>query len=155
MILRRIANWPTMGMGSPYDEFERMQRDLDRLYGAFRGNLSSEPGAGVFPLMNLTEDDDHFYIRSELPGIKAEELDITVMGDSLTISGERKIPAEGDQVRYHRREREAGKFSRVMTLPSQINTEKVEANCKDGILTISLAKSEATKPKQITVKTSS
>ncbi|MBN1848875.1 MAG: Hsp20/alpha crystallin family protein [Deltaproteobacteria bacterium] len=154
MILRRITDWPTLSTGSPFDEFERMRRNMDRLYGALRGGLAAEPGAGVFPLMNVTEDNDHFYIRAELPGVKANELDITVTGDSLTIAGERKIPAEAEQVQYHRREREAGKFSRVITLPSQIDTNKVEAFSKDGILTISLAKSEAAKPKQITIKVS-
>jgi HSP20 family protein len=155
MILRRITDWPTMTMGGSLNEFEKMRRDLDRLYGALRGGRAGEPGAGVFPLMNVTEDNDRFYIRAELPGIKADELDITVTGDSLNISGERRFTAEGEQVRYHRREREAGKFSRVITMPSQINTDKVEATSKDGILTIALAKSEMVKPKQITVKVSS
>ena len=154
MLLRRVTNWPSTSFDSPFDTFERMRRDLDRLYGTLAGDLSKEPGAGVFPLMNVTEDNDRFYVRAELPGIKADELDITVTGDNLTISGERKIPAEGEQVRYHRREREAGKFSRVITLPSQINTDKVEAMSKDGILTIVLPKSEMARPKQISVKTS-
>jgi HSP20 family protein len=154
MILRRIPDWPTMEFRSPFSEFERMRRDLDRLYGALAGRITGEAGAGVFPLINLTEDKENFYVRSELPGIKADELEITVTGDNLTVSGERKILTEGEQTKYHRREREAGKFSRVITLPSQIDTAKVEASTKDGVLTIRLPKSEAVRPKQVTVKIS-
>jgi HSP20 family protein len=104
--------------------------------------------------MNVTEDKDSFYVRAELPGLKPDELDISVTGDTLSLSGERKIPAEDENAQYHRREREAGKFSRIVSLPSQVNTGKVEASCKDGILTITLPKAEAAKPKQITIKAS-
>ncbi|MBW2035652.1 MAG: Hsp20/alpha crystallin family protein, partial [Deltaproteobacteria bacterium] len=85
---------------------------------------------------------------------KADELDISVTGDSLTISGERKIPSEDENANYHRRERESGKFSRVLSLPGQIDTSKVEASTADGIFTVVLPKSEAAKPKQITIKAS-
>ena len=104
--------------------------------------------------MNMTEDKENFYVRAELPGIDGDALDISVTGDTLTISGERVMPAEDENAKYHRREREAGKFSRIVNLPSQINTNKVNANSKNGILTITLPKAEETKPKQITVKTS-
>ena len=79
-------------------------------------------------------------------------MDISVTADSLIISGERKIPEE-ENVNYHRREREAGKFSRVITLPGQIDPDKVEAKCKNGILTVILPKAETAKTKQISVKT--
>ncbi|HDZ23565.1 MAG TPA: Hsp20/alpha crystallin family protein, partial [Desulfobacteraceae bacterium] len=78
--------------------------------------------------------------------------DISVTGDTLTITGERKLPGEDEKARYHRREREAGKFSRIVTLPAQIDTAKVEARCADGVLTITLPKAEEAKPKQIAVK---
>ena len=79
-------------------------------------------------------------------------MEISVTGDSLSISGERKIPEENKNAKYHRRERDAGKFSRIIALPSQVNTNKVEASTVDGILKVILPKSEAAKPKQITVK---
>ena len=104
--------------------------------------------------MNITEDKNKYYIRAELPGLKADELDISLTGDTLSISGERNLPVEEEKAQYHRREMEQGKFSRIVSLPSQVDTEKVEASCSDGILTVVLPKAEATKPKQITVKTS-
>jgi HSP20 family protein len=154
MIVRTLTGWPTLGWRSPFDEIERMRRQMDMLAQGLTGSIFREPAAGVFPLMNVTEDNDNYYVRAELPGIKADELDISVTGDSLTISGERKIPSEDENANYHRRERESGKFSRVLSLPGQIDTSKVEASTSDGILTVVLPKSEAAKPKQITIKAS-
>jgi HSP20 family protein len=108
-------------------------------------------GAGVFPLINLTEDKDKYYVRAELPGVKGDELDIQVTSNNLTVSGERKIAEEKEGARYHRREREAGSFSRIIGLPGDINPDKVDAKLANGILTVTVAKAEAAKPKQITV----
>jgi HSP20 family protein len=104
--------------------------------------------------MNVTEDKDTYYVRAELPGLNAEDLDISVTGDSLSISGERRLVGEDEKAQYHRREREAGRFSRIVALPGEIDTGKVEARCSDGILTVSMPKAEEAKPRQIAVKTS-
>jgi HSP20 family protein len=127
---------------------------MDLLGADFPGRFLRGSTAGVFPMMNMTEDKENFYVRAELPGIAGDALDISVTGDTLTISGERIMPAENENAKYHRREREAGKFSRIVNLPSQINTNKVKADSENGILTIKLPKAEETRPKQITVKTS-
>ncbi len=148
MLWRRITDWPTWGWTNPFEELERIRRQMDWL----SGGLSRGPAAGVFPLMNVTEDKDNYYVRAELPGLKADELDISVTGDTLSIEGERKLPVEDEKAQYHRREREAGRFSRIVNLPDQINADKVEARCADGILTVTLPKAEAAKPKQIAVK---
>jgi HSP20 family protein len=153
MIVRRISDVPTWSWRSPFRELERMRREMDRLFGDLTEGIFREPRAGVYPLVNVTEGSDNYYIRAELPGIKAEDLDVSVTGNSLSIAGERKIPAEDEKAKYHRREREAGKFSRIISLPAQVDTTRVEASCVDGILTVVLPKSEAAKPKQITVKT--
>jgi HSP20 family protein len=148
-------NYPTRGFQSMFDELERMRRDMDRLFGKFDGGFlrpyTTGVLPGVFPLVNLTEDRDNYYIRAELPGLTTADLDISVAGNNLSVSGERKIPAEGDNVRYHRKEREAGRFSRMIRLPGEVNPDQVDASLKDGILTVTVAKSEKAKPKQITV----
>jgi HSP20 family protein len=108
--------------------------------------------AGVFPLINLTEDKDKYYIRAELPGVKGDELDIQITANNLAISGERKIAAAQEGSRYHRREREAGTFSRMIGLPGEIDSDKVEAQLENGILTVVVSKAEIAKPKQITVR---
>lgn len=150
MLLRRISNWPNLR--SSYDELDRMRWEMDKLFEGLTRGFYREPSAGVFPLVNMTESKDSFIIRAEIPGINSEDIDISVTHDSLSISGERKIPAEKEEAKYHRREREAGKFSRIVSLPGQVDTGKVEAKCVDGILTVTLPKSEAIKPKQITIK---
>jgi len=155
MIFRRVTGWPTWGGGwNPFGEIERIRQEMNRLQDAFARGLIGERAAGVFPMMNVTEDKDSFYVRAELPGIKAEELNISVTEDSLSVSGERKLLTEDQKATYHRREREAGSFSRMVTLPASIDPGKVEARCADGILTVVLPKAEIAKPKQIPVKAS-
>jgi len=141
-----------MGWRHPFTELERMSRQMDRL----SQGLTRSPGlalrtASVFPAINLTEDADSYYVRAELPGIKADALDIQAVGRNLTISGARTIASEGENIKYHRREREAGKFSRIIGLPGDINTDKVDAKLANGMLTVTIAKAEVAKPKQITV----
>jgi len=152
MLTRGLFNYPTAGWRHPFNELERMSRQMDRLtQGLFgRPGLGWRP-ASVFPAVNLTEDEDNYHVRAELPGIKADALDIQTVGRSLTISGERTIASEGESVRYHRREREAGKFSRTIGLPGDIDANKVDAKLANGMLTVTIPKSEAAKPKQITI----
>ena len=152
MFARGLFNYPSMGWKHPFAELDRMSRQMDRLTQGLMGR----PGLGwrpakVFPAINLTEDADNYYVRAELPGMQADALDIQAVGRNLTISGERTIASEGENVRYHRREREAGKFSRIIGLPGDINTDKVTAKLANGMLTVTIAKAEASKPKQITI----
>jgi len=152
MIFRRVTNWPSVYWRTPFGEIERLKRQMNLLSEGIFGGALTGPSAGVFPLMNVTEDKDSYYVRAELPGIKSEELDISVTGDTLSIAGERKIPEEKGEVKYHRREREAGKFSRIVNLPTQIDTGKVDAKCVDGLLSVVMPKAEVAKLKQIVVK---
>ena len=148
MIYRRFFNVPTYRIRSPWEELHRMRQQLDQM---FDDSPQQRVSAGVFPLINLSEDQDNYYIRAELPGVKGEDLDIQVTGKNLAISGERKIAAEEASAKYHRREREAGTFSRMIVLPGEINSDKVEANLENGILNIVVSKAEIAKPKQISV----
>jgi len=148
----RMSGNPWMGWRHPFAEMERLARQMDWLTS---GSIS-RPGlpwfpAKVFPAVNITEDKDNYYVRAELPGIKADEITLEVTGRNLAISGERSIPSEGDNARYHRRERDAGKFSRLIVLPSNVDADSVDAKMVHGMLTITIAKSEAVKPKQITI----
>ena len=150
MLYRRFFNLPTWRVRSPFEELERMRRQMDRLYDDVM--TSDQPGqAGVFPPVNLTEDKDKYYVRAELPGVTGDDLDIQVTANNLAISGERKIAAE-EGARYHRREREAGTFSRMISLPGEIDADKIDARLKNGVLSIAISKAEVAKPKQITVK---
>ncbi len=154
LVLRRTSDWPIWGWGNPLQELERMRRRMDRLSTALTKGTLEEAPAGVFPLMNVTEDKDNYYVRAELPGLKADELDISVTADAFSITGERKLPAEDEKAQYHRREREAGTFSRIVNLPTPIDADKVQARCVDGVLTVTLPKAESVKPKRIVAKSS-
>ncbi len=152
MFYRRFFNVPNWGFSKSFREFDRLRSEMDELFGALSSGTLPRLSAGVFPLTNVTEDKENYYVRAELPGIKSNELDIQVTAEGISISGERKIPVEGNNVKYHRREREAGKFSRSINLPGEIDVNKVEASMKNGVLKVTIPKSEAAKPRQITIK---
>ena len=151
MIYRRIFGVPGWEAKNPFSELENVRRQVDRLYQGFF-SPHTRPAAGVFPLINLTEAKDRYMIRAELPGVSSDELDIQATANTLSLAGERKIPQENSGAKYHRRERESGRFSRVISLPGEINPDKVEASLINGILTIAVSKAEASKPRQISVR---
>jgi len=127
----------------------RMNRvfgDPDRSYGNDYGWVVAE-GA---PRTNLYDAGNHFEIKAEVPGLTKEDLNLRIQGNYLEISGNRKADAP-EGYKAHRVERAAGSFTRSFTLPADVDTEKVEASLKDGILTLTLPKAEAAKPKQITI----
>ena len=151
MIYRRMFGIPTWNVRSPFSELERMRQQMDSILGRAADGGLPVLHSGVFPSINLTEDKETYHIQAELPGLSAEDLDIQAAGNNLSISGERKIPAEKGDVRYHRRERESGKFSRAISLPGDIEPDGVKATLINGILTVSVPKAEKVKPRQITV----
>ncbi len=153
MIYGRMYGLPRWRFKSPFEELDRMRRQMDQLFEDLSGTrLRTLTRSGVFPAVNLTEDKNNFYIRAELPGVQSEGLDIEATAGGVAITGERKIPAAEEGARYHRREREAGRFSRIINLPSEINADQVEASLSNGILTVVVPKAEKAKPRQITVK---
>jgi len=149
MIIRRISGWPTWELRSPFEELERMRREMNRFAEELTEGLYREPMAGVFPLLNVTEDKDKYYVRAELPGIKADELDISVTGD--TLSGEVVAP-EGAKEAYVLREYRTGTYFRHFTLSEVIDQAKIDAEMNDGVLRLVLPKVEPAKPRKITVK---
>lgn len=152
MMLKQIFDLPNYGYRGAFDDLESMRQNANRLFGQVLGRPYWQSHAGVFPLVNIIEDTDYFCIRSEIPGVEGKEIDISATGRSLTVSGERRIVSEGENVKYHRREREGGTFNRVIALPHDIQAEKIAAEYTDGILTITIPKAETAKPKKIMVK---
>jgi HSP20 family protein len=153
MILRRFPtfpNWPT-GFG----ELDDMRRGMERLFGSL-GESFGLPTAGVYPALNVSEDPDAIYVRAEMPGVKADDIDITMENDTLTIAGERAPAVEDDKrVSYHRREREWGKFRRSLDLPVHVDAEHIAANYRSGILTVKLPKAPDARPRRIAVQAES
>jgi HSP20 family protein len=136
---------------------QQLRDEVDRLVS----NVFSNPtvagatrlvtGRG-FPAVNVWEDGESVFVEAEVPGLKAEDLDITVVGDELTLKGERS-EADDQQASFHRRERGIGPFTRVIRLSSEVKADQVQATLEGGILLLRLPKTEAAKPRKIKVKT--
>jgi HSP20 family protein len=137
--------------GNTFQEVERLQNEMNRLWRMLSGAPAGVERAGIYPPVVVSEDNDYLYVRAELPGVEAKHLDLSVVNDQLILRGERKTAEEGEKVNYHRREREEGIFRRVIVLPSRVNPEQVEARTRNGILTIKLAKAEEVKPRSIQI----
>ena len=127
MILKQMFDLPNYGWKSAFDDLESMRQNMNRLFGQVSGRPYWQAHAGVFPLVNIMEDTDYFFICSEIPGMESKEIDISATSRSLTITGERKIISEGKNVKYHRREREGGTFNRVIALPDDIQADKIDS----------------------------
>src|SRR5678810_378184 len=126
MLVRRV--WPSRPTFEPFfSDFDQIRREMLRLLDAATGDGAPEAGAGVFPPMNISQDDDNFYLRAEIPGIKPAELSISALRKRVSISGKRDIPREHDRVSYHRKERPEGAFNRTLTLPMPIDAERIDA----------------------------
>jgi len=135
------------------EEVGRLRREMDRLVegGARRPFLGFE--TRLFPLLNVRDTGDSFVVSAEIPGMKADDLEIKVEGETLTLKGERRPEdAVGAEASYHRRERATGTFQRSITLPGKVDPEKVTATYKNGVLMVTLIREKAAIPRQIIIK---
>jgi HSP20 family protein len=139
----------------PFRQVSRLQDRMNTIFEDFLGRKLEDADffAGAWaPPVDILEDANDLILRAELPGLKAEDVDIRIENNILTLRGERKSESKEDSANYHRRERSCGAFSRSFSLPSTVQQEKVAAEFKDGILQVTLPKREETKPKQISIK---
>jgi HSP20 family protein len=150
-------------MATAWNPLDALRRDIDRAFN--NAGASNEPffrtaflpgrAARRYPLINLAEDHDHIYIEALAPGVDPATIDLAVIRNVMTISGEkRRHPEEINPEAFHRSERSAGKFVRTVELPVEVNADQVKAEYKHGILMVTLPKAEAAKPKQISVSVS-
>jgi HSP20 family protein len=144
-------------LANPFDfrssvrEMERLRQEMNRLFD----QVDRGPGTGVitgYPAMNIWSDADGVVVTAELPGVKLQDLDIAVQGNTLTLNGNRSRPEMGEDVVVHRQERGYGQFRRVLQLPFEVAADQVEAAYEHGVLRIQLPRAESAKPRKITVK---
>ena len=152
MIVRQVRPW-SVGWSAPANSFAQMRRDMESLLERLTGVTGDETMPGVFPPMNVSEDRDHYYVRALIPGVDAAKLDVSVVHQTITVSGTRESTQE-QGVSYHRRERAEGGFSRSVTLPAAFDGARVDAKYVDGVLTLTVPKHEAAKPRRVTVQSS-
>ncbi len=145
----------------PIQELEQIRREIDELFRAFNEDFWDVPSfrfsflpdvsARTYPLVNIGEDKDNVYVEALAPGINPETLEVSVLNNTIRIAGEKPAIKDVKPEAFHRNERGAGKFIRTISLPVDVDADKVKAEYKNGVLTITLPKAESAKPKQITV----
>lgn len=145
---KKMSRW------DPFRELVNLRDEMDRFFNTFFNRQLEDTEGFWAPVIDIEEDNEYFIVKAELPGIKKEDIKISVRGNLLSITGGRKQESEIKNKTFHRFERSYGKFMRKITLPSEVNADKVQAKYKDGILTITLPKPESMKPKEITVELS-
>ncbi len=141
-----LVTWPR-NPWSIFDELEALQTDVSR-----RPRSREWRRRPTYPLMNVWTSADGIVIDAELPGVAPKDVDISVMGDELTLRGKVNAGEAAEGETYHRRERPAGEFARTLQLPFRADAEGVKANYTDGVLRLTVPRSEDEKPKKITVE---
>jgi HSP20 family protein len=143
-----VATWPAFG------RLTGLREEIDRLFEAPLTELArtSQLLSGWTPALDIYEDQDNLFVRAELAGMKKEDINLSLQDGSLSISGERKSEGKYSDAELYRAERFFGRFQRTVTLPVPVAADKVKAQYKDGILTVTLPKTEEAKPKQIDVR---
>lgn len=147
--------WRT-GRNPLHREFDRLRKDMDGLFSTYstgRRPWMQSPWreTRLFPLLNVRETNDSFVVSSEIPGMKTEDLEIRIEGETLSLKGERKPDEVDDEAGFHRRERATGAFQRSITLPGKVDNDKVAAVYKNGVLTVTLSKEKKAAPRQIEI----
>jgi HSP20 family protein len=137
----------------PFFDVAKTLEEMDRAFGRMGRPLSlrSVP-RGTFPAINMYEQDDAVVLTAEVPGVDPDDLEVTVLGDSVVLKGERKAADVSNGDRLYRRERPTGSFTRTLTLPEQIDADSVKAEYRNGILRIRMDKAEKAKAKKIQIK---
>jgi HSP20 family protein len=157
--MSELTRWqPMMTRWNPFKELEEMEKRVSPYWGRSAGRTEAGKEAMTVaewsPLVDITEDEEEYVIKAELPDVKKENIKLTVEDNVMSISGERKYEKEEKGKKYHRVERAYGSFLRSFTLPDAADGSKVNAEYKDGVLNVRLPKSEKAKPKSIEVKVS-
>jgi HSP20 family protein len=131
----------------------RLRKEMDDLWGHFFGDVGFHPFRETIwaPALDIKETKDNLVVTAELPGLGPKEIEVSISGDLLTLKGEKKQEREEKEESFHLVERRYGSFSRSIRLPSEVDPQNIKAGHKDGILTITLPKSEKAKEKQIKI----
>jgi HSP20 family protein len=150
-----LTTWKPFRELGPFKDFERMRREMDRLWDSFfEGGLRKRTeGAGEWlPSLDVAETKNEIVVKAEVAGMDPKDIDISLSDGVLTIKGEKKQEKEEKEADYHLTERSYGSFTRLVQLPKEVQSDKISASYKNGILKITLPKSEEAKKKEIKIK---
>ncbi len=151
---RELQIWRPFRELAPFREFDGMRREMDRLWDSFleRRPVKAEEEGGFLPALDLAETDSELVVKCEVPGLDPKDIDISLSDGMLTIKGEKKQEREEKEADYHLVERSYGSFTRSIRLPKEVQGGKISASYKNGILKITLPKSEEAKKKEVKIK---
>jgi HSP20 family protein len=151
---RELTIWRPFRELTPFREFERMRRDMDRLWESFfeRGVPRADDEGEWLPSLDVAETKDEIVVKAEVPGMDPKDIDISLSDGLLTIKGEKKQEREEKEEDYHLVERSYGTFTRSVRLPKEVKRDKISASYKNGVLRVTLPKSEEAKQKEIKIK---
>jgi HSP20 family protein len=150
-----------MAQWNPWQEIEALRQGIDRAFeqgggqgpAPFRSAFLPGHAARQYPLVNLSDDKDNVYLEALAPGLDPASVNVSVVRNTLTLSGEKpRVPTEVKPEAFHREERAAGKFIRSLELPSEVDADKVKAEYRNGLLLVTLPKAESAKARQIRVE---
>jgi HSP20 family protein len=145
----------TLVRWNPVNEFANLQREVNRFFNGIAPKTRHDEdfeSAVWSPVVDILEDQDQYTLHFDVPGIEKQDVKMNFSDNTLTVSGERKAVEERKDLTCHRIERVAGKFYRSFTFPTMVNSEKISAAYKDGVLTVTVPKAEESKPKQIVIQ---
>jgi len=150
-----LIRWqkPEINPGFHFGPWTNLRDEINRLFDSSLGDVGQFPRlmSAWGPALDLYEDKDELIVKVEVPGLKKEDIEVTLQEGTLTISGERKLDETRQEAQIHRTERFNGRFQRSIALPTLVAADKVKAAYVDGILTVTLPKADEIKPKQITI----
>jgi HSP20 family protein len=150
-----ITTWKPFKELTPFKDFDRMRKEMDRLWGSFLeagSRRRGEDGSEWYPSLDITETKNEVVVKAELPGMDPKDIDISLSDGMLTIKGEKKQEREEKEENYHLVERSYGSFTRSVALPKEVKHDKISASYKNGVLKIVLPKSEEAKQKEVKIK---
>ena len=144
----------TLVKWTPFGDLPAFRREVERLFDRFLGELPRVDlsGAGWAPHLDMTETKECLIVKAELPGLEVKDLDITISGNTLALKGEKRQVREDQDEHHHLLERSYGAFARTVELPTTVAADKVKAAFKNGVLTITLPKTEEAKRKPISIE---
>lgn len=144
-MMNRRFRVPTM-----WREMDRLQREMNRMFADYAPVRHAAP---TYPAMNVWTNVDGLTVTAEVPGASSEDIEVSVIGETLTLSGNRNPEELQEGVRYHRQERGYGKFTRTLQLPFPVDVDGIDATFRNGVLNIRMPRAEEDKPRKISVKT--
>ncbi len=152
---KELTTWKPLWELTPFGTFERMRREMDRFWDSFlEGRLRGRPEeeGEWYPTLDVAETKNEVIVKAEVPGMDPKDIDISLSDGMLIIKGEKKQEREEKEADYHLVERSYGAFTRSVQLPKEVQSDKISAAYKDGILKITLPKTEEAKKKEIKIK---